>query len=379
MAIEPTSPPPTNAPPVAAIPAAPPNEGDGTGPVEIAPDPNQQPHSSREIPLSFWQQPWVQNVLPFVTSVTVHATLILLGVVFFVGAKYVAQKIAHQEETIIPDAQMVDQGPPGGVPHQGLGDPTRQAFQDTERDAGTPEGFASKQSPNRDLQAEGGGDGNVDDTLLTRGPGGGFRGKGNNGVGDGENGGPLALFGTPGGGGIGPKGPLFGSGGNALRIAFVCDASGSMLNKFSTLKRELSKTVEGLKPVQSFDLIFFQEQDATALNRDGLIMATPENKLKAETYLDEKVTPKGETNPIPAIDLAFKQKPQLVYLLTDGDFPDNEAVVKKIRELEKVSRIKINTIAFVGEADKDTAFMEVLKKIAQETGGVYKFVRENEL
>jgi len=38
------------------------------------------------------------------------------------------------------------------------------------------------------------------------------------------------MFGTVGGGSMGLKGPVFGHSGNAKKIAFVCDASGSMVS-----------------------------------------------------------------------------------------------------------------------------------------------------
>jgi hypothetical protein len=331
----------------------------------------------------------VQNILPFVTSIFVHASIVVIGVVFFYGVQYVAQKIVHKEEVIIPDASMINDGPPGGVPFQGLGaDPNRQAFQDKVKDAGTPEGWAEKKSNSMDMKEAGGGEGDASDSTIGVGPGGGFgRGKGGHGSGvgsglgsgEGEGGGALAMFGTPGGGGIGPKGPVFGHGGNAKRIAFVCDASGSMLNKFSTLRRELSNTVQGLRAIQSFSIVFFQEQSFKALDANSLVMATPENKLKATNFLEDKIVPRGETNPIPGLETAFKQKPELIYILTDGDFPDNNAVIKKIAELNRDHKVKVNTIAFVGASDTDTAFMAVLKKIAEENGGVYKYVKESDL
>ena len=330
------------------------------------------------MPLTFWQQPWVQNVLPLVTSVTLHAALILLGLAVYGTYRYVQAAAAIKEEVIVPDASMIDNGPPGGIPFQGLNnDPTHQAFQDKTKENTSPQGWADKQGRSLKIQAAGG-DGEVDDTILAAGPGGGFR-RGHGGAGPGQgDGGPLAMFGTPGGGGIGPKGPVFGHGGNAKKIAFVCDASGSMLNKFSTLRAELSKTVHGLRPIQSFSIVFFQEQSCLALDQN-LVMATPENKLKAENYLTDKVTPHGTTNPVPAIELAFKQHPELVYLLTDGDFPDNDAVLKRVRDLNRDKKVKVNTIAFVGEGDDDTAFQAILKTIAKENNGVYKYVKESDI
>ncbi|HEY2587311.1 MAG TPA: VWA domain-containing protein, partial [Tepidisphaeraceae bacterium] len=352
-------------------------------------DPNQPPHGEElAVPLSFWQLPWVQNILPFATSVMIHLSILIIGIVFFYGVKYVQKQIQHQEEVVIPDASMIENGPPGGIPNQGLGnDPNRQAFQDKDPTGGTPQGWAEKKGTSIEMKSAGGGEGDSNDpTIGVSLSGGGIghgKGKGGGigdlaGGGDGDGSGALAMFGAPGGGGIGPKGPVFGHGGNAKRIAFVCDASGSMLNKFSTLRRELSNTVQGLRVIQSFNIIFFQEQSCTALDNNQLVMATPENKVKATNYLEDKVTPRGETNPIPGIELAFKQKPELIYILTDGDFPDNKAVLKRITELNRDHKVKINTIAFVGEADTDTEFMKLLTQIAKEDGGVYKFVKESD-
>ena len=335
---------------------------------------------------SWLEAPWVQEVLPFVTSVVIHLAIISIGVIFFFGVQYVQNKQVHQEEVIIPNAAMVDGSAPGGVPNQGLdNDPTRQAMQDRFKDGGTPEGWADKKGSRLNLQsAAGGGEGDATDSTIGLGPGGGFgKGKGHgSGVGSdlggGEgDGGPLAMFGTPGGGSMGIKGAVFGNSGNAKKIAFICDASGSMVSKFSTLRRELSKTIRQLKPVQSFSLIFFQQQSCMYLDAT-LTMATPDAKLRADKFL-ETVTPRAETNPLPALDLAFKQGPELIYLLTDGDFPDNDAVLAKIRQLNKNGRVKINTIAFVSDTDTETAFMDLLKKIATESGGVYRHVREGDI
>src|SRR6185312_2968605 len=144
-----------------------------------------------------------------------------------------------------------------------------------------------------EMKSAGGGEGDSNDTTIGvslsgggighgKGTGGGIGDLAGGGEGDGS--GALAMFGTPGGGGIGPKGPVFGHGGNAKRIAFVCDASGSMLNKFSILRRELDTTVHGLRIIQSFNIIFFQEQNCIALDNRSLVVATPDNKLKAESF-----------------------------------------------------------------------------------------------
>lgn len=160
------------------------------------------------------------------------------------------------------------------------------------------------------------------------------------------------------------------------KIVFLCDASGSILNKYPTLHRQLFKAVAGLHPHQSFNLVFMQEAGSLLLS-GKLLKATPENQLAADTFLQDKVKPRGETNPIPALDAAFAQNPQVVFLLTDGDFPDNNAVLKRVAELNAKHAVQINTIAFIGEGDRDTEFMKILEKIAKDSGGVYRKVDES--
>jgi hypothetical protein len=282
---------------------------------------------------------------------------------------------------------MAESGPPGGVPNVGTGgDPLRQAMQNTTPDAGNPEGWASKAGAlNAAVANEGGGAGDADASGLI-GIGAGGMGKGG-GIGTGSgpgtgggsgDGGPLAMFGTPGGGGIGPKGPVFGNGGNARKIIFVCDSSGSMISKMASLKNELTKAITGLKAVQQFNVIFFQDNNALVLNKDGMMMASQDNKRSAYKYLDD-VTTTSTSDPLPALRVAFKQQPQLIYLLTDGDFPDNKAVLEEIRKLDKDKKVKVNTIAFVNDKDTDTDFIPLLQSIAKETGGTFKHVAENEL
>ena len=139
----------------------------------------------------------------------------------------------------------------------------------------------------------------------------------------------------------------------------------------------MDKAILTLRANQSFDIIFFGDNRAIGLS-PSLIMATPQNKVRATNFL-EGVTPRGSTDPLPALELAFQQRPQLIFLLTDGDFPDNDAVLKRIRDLNRQKTVKVNTIAFIGESDHDTAFISLLEQIAAENGGIYKHVVQDEL
>ena len=347
------------------------------------PEPEVKPH------LSFMRQPWVQNVLPLATSLALHLGIVALAFATYKVVDTVVTVV--KEQIIIPDATIVEGAEVGGIPNPGLGgDPNLAAAQDQIQEVQSSEGWAEKPNQTLSQSIMGGGAGEgASESVIGIGAGGLGSGKGigsgkgsGSGAGTGDGGGPLAPFGVPGGGGgMGPKSPFMGISGNARMVCYVCDASGSMMNKMVSLKNELKKAIDVLKPIQAFNIVFFQRDQYDALGK-SLVMATPDNKRRAYDYLDQ-VSGQGETDPIPGLELAFKQKPQLIYLLTDGDFPDNNAVIQRIKELNKDKKVKINTIAFVdkgGSQDSLTqSFVNVLKQIAADNGGMFKFVAESDL
>ena len=330
--------------------------------------------------VSFWQEPWVQNALPLVTSLLVHAGLILLGLLTYTA--YQAAVTVSQEQVIVPDAAIVE-GDVGGIPNPGLdGDPTRPAASDLVPENSQSEGW--NRLPSKSLQAAvlGGSGDTAADTIIGIGAGMSMgKGKGV-GIGSGDGEGAAAPFGVPGGGrGIGPKSPFMGVSGNAKTVVYVCDASGSMIGlPFDLLKIELRKAVEVLVPIQAFNIIFFQEGDAAALS-NTLVVANPNNKQKAYQYLQE-VRERAMSDPIKSLRLAFAQQPQLMYMLTDGAFDDNEAVINEIRKLNTGKKTRINTIAFFSP-DQQTAERkaceDVLRTIASENGGLFKIVYTTDL
>jgi hypothetical protein len=193
-----------------------------------------------------------------------------------------------------------------------------------------------------------------------------------------------------GNGGVDLKKPsvIFTDQGTAKKIVFVCDASGSMTGKFQLVKNELNRALNQLNKTQAFDLIFFQGGNATMFSRDnqkkkGLIPADNRTTmLRASGFLEEiAVGNTGETTT--AIAAALELKPDLVYFLTDGDLVDEAATLKKIQELNPPVKgktpTKINTIAFVGEKDKDTKFLKTLESIAKDSGGTYHRVDAEKL
>ena len=178
---------------------------------------------------------------------------------------------------------------------------------------------------------------------------------------------------------------MFRDGGDASRIVFVADSCGVV--SMAMLKEQLARAIASLVPTQSFDVVFFKKNGCESLaefaHKQGLIPATMDAKRQAfgrNGFLDRITQTFDNGDPIPAIQVAFKCDPQLIYLVAGGDFSDNDAVLKKVRELMKDHpKVKVNTIAFTGDGDNDIAYLDLLKKIASESGGVFRRVKESEL
>ena len=338
---------------------------------------------------TFFQKKSVQTWLPMATSVAVHLAIILTGLAFLDRRELLRANV--EEQIVIPDAAIVEGAEVGGIPNPGLGgDPTRAAAQDMIPEAGESQGWSERPSQTVQAALVGGGSESETqaDTMIGVGAsaGAGVQGPGQGpGGASGEGGGELAPFGIPGGGGgIGPSANFVGISGNARRVVYICDATGTMLGlKYTLLKRELHKALDILKPIQGFNIIFFKggDTDADWANPFArqLVVANPANKQKARQFVETfQVVGKG-TNPLPALRQAFSQDPQLIYFLTDGQF-DNvvsyKEVLAEVRSLNANKKVKINTIAFMSE---DEQAEKTLAEMAREHGGRFVKVTERDL
>jgi hypothetical protein len=325
-------------------------------------------------PISFWRQRWLLAVLPLATSLTFHLTLILIGFALFKAIPKIVQ--IEREQIIIPEATLADSGPPGGIPHPGLGgDPTLDAAQDLTRDVPQDSAGWSAKASNQLNQALMGDPAAADANAITLGPNVSLGRSGNQIGGEGGEGlGQLATYGVPGGGnGAGPKSSFLGTGGNARKICYLCDASGSMLSVFGNLKFELKKSIDALKPVQTFNVVFFSDDRVFAFDKNSLVTASPENKRRAYEFIDT-ATSAGGTQPIPAIRLALSQRPELLYVLTDGfdQIANFNDVINAFRNGNADKKMKINCIFL--QAAEDPKLVEVLNQIAKENGGSMKTI-----
>ncbi len=158
------------------------------------------------------------------------------------------------------------------------------------------------------------------------------------------------------------------------RIVFVVDATGTMLGlKFKLAQKQTAMAIDALSPDDRFNIIFFRGGDNDDEWRHPfspkLQAASEENKAKARKFIDAtEVVGKG-TNPMPALRLAFQQRPDAIEFLTDGQF-DNvisyEGVIAEIGQMNRQRRTQLNTTAFMSD---DPRGEEVLQTLARQHDG----------
>ena len=175
-------------------------------------------------------------------------------------------------------------------------------------------------------------------------------------------------------------------GGNARKIAFVIDASGSLIDTLPFVIDELKKTINNLSERQQFTVIFFNNNDAMEVptpNR-GFKRATSEAKQKVIDWIGQNIIPGGGSNPIPALKLALSYRPDLVFLLSDEIEGQGSYAVDQRRLLQAIGEAnsagtKICTIQFLYRSRLAELGLEgTMELIAEQSGGTYKFVDSSE-
>lgn len=181
---------------------------------------------------------------------------------------------------------------------------------------------------------------------------------------------------------------FFGTGGNAYRIAYLVDASGSLIDTLPYVILELKRSIGELSEKQHFTVIFFQGEDASEVPPFGLKRANSENKQRVIKWIDlssGNITPKGLSNPVKALRLALRYKPQLLFILSDNITGEGRYEVDQVALIESITRenrgdTKINTIQFLYPDPLERYNLTpTLELISQNTGGIYKFIDGREL
>ena len=182
--------------------------------------------------------------------------------------------------------------------------------------------------------------------------------------------GGLSGFGAGRGGGSGGS-DFFGVGGVAEKVVYVVDRSGSITDSIMYVKYELRRSIRALKPSQKFYVIFFSSGPAVPMPSGKLVPAVEANKQAAYEFIDS-IVPVGQTDPSEALKMAFGAGPEVIYLLTDGEF--EKKIVPLIDKLNTKKDVQVHTFCFLytgGEA--------ILQEIAKKNDGEYKYIGEDDL
>ena len=314
------------------------------------------------------------KLMPWVISVFLHAgvLMVLAFVTIFV------MKTTAPAEMVVPVNEYAG-SPDGDGLMPGQGNP-ELAPRSLEKQA-DPGGWARRRGPavyggaGDDDPGLGASSGDTKSLISLYGVGGGGGGGGNTD--------PAAQFGliTGGGGGRGPRTRFMGITGNAYHICYVVDRSGSMLDLFDGVIKEMRLSIGQLTPEQTFHVIFITDGPALENEARRLVPGTPEYKKSAANFL-KTIKPQGQTDPEPALKRAFEVlaqapsgKGKIIYLLTDGEFRDNDKVLKYLAAANADKSVRINTILYYF---KNRSFEKVLGQIAKENGGVFKSIDGNE-
>lgn len=105
--------------------------------------------------------------------------------------------------------------------------------------------------------------------------------------------------------------------GTATKVAYVVDASGSMIGSFPEIVDEVERSISRLEPSQQFTVICFRRDSAVAPRGDSSLRpASRAERAAAIEWLRKDVIPSGRSSPIEALSLALRSGADCVFLLS---------------------------------------------------------------
>jgi len=193
------------------------------------------------------------------------------------------------------------------------------------------------------------------------------------GVGDlpalgGSGGGEEGLSGLGGSGGT----SYFGIAATGQRFAYIIDRSGSMgvRNRMEIAMQELIRSIESLPDYAYFSIRMFSSGPLLEPPMQRGWTQARRSAVNQHVRWLEQVSPGGGTDPAPAFHQVFDMnpRPDVIFFMTDGiivGFPAEEVAQLNSRG----KRVVVNTIAFGDQGSED-----LLRRIARESGGQYRYV-----
>ncbi|MEI8372509.1 MAG: VWA domain-containing protein [Planctomycetota bacterium] len=192
---------------------------------------------------------------------------------------------------------------------------------------------------------------------------------------NGRSGGKL-LLGSP---GEKAQVSLFGVKAEGSKFVYVLDRSGSTDGKLmAAAKAEILASIENIDDVHQFQLVVYNERPK-AFNPAGpggqLAFGTDANRAEVKRFLST-IAADGGTDHEAALSLAIRLRPDVIFIMTDGDKPQLGA-----QQLARIDRIGpgiiFHAIQF-GEGPQRGG-RGWMGKLAQQSGGEYRYVDTTKL
>ncbi len=165
-------------------------------------------------------------------------------------------------------------------------------------------------------------------------------------------------------------------------VVYLIDRSGSMFDILDAVKSDVMGSVRGLQQDQDFHVIMLADGEPLENKPMALAPPTDENKLSLARFFS-MVRAEGTVDPIKGINRAFdvlgkanKRPGKIIHFLTDGSFPDYEAVIELIYDRNARKNVRIYTYIY-GPQNSPIA-EKVMKLIAAENGGKYRHINPDE-
>lgn len=157
---------------------------------------------------------------------------------------------------------------------------------------------------------------------------------------------------------------FFGISARGRFFVYVLDQSGSMIDdeRMTRATNELRRSVNALHPPQRFEVFFYNDVATTMPGGPTPREADQRSKDQLRNWL-QLIDPDGGTSPKRAVLQALGMRPDAVFLLSDGDFPDGTVEAVAAANARKVP---IHCVDLAGGLAGDA-----LQRIARDSGGRY--------
>lgn len=169
--------------------------------------------------------------------------------------------------------------------------------------------------------------------------------------------------------------------GGGNHFVYLVDSSGSMGDAFVSARRALLDSIEMLSPEQRFYVIFFDaECDYMRITRADQdeprsVYATPENIQRLKSWAMRVSMDRGKA-PYEPLEYALQTlKPDVIFLLSDGEFPEKIETILKENNLvtnlfgDEAPVSIIHTISYYSREGESR-----MRRIAEQNYGQYRHV-----